>query len=141
MLLLSATCFFSIFVEVTWAKNFSRSGWTQLWITIGAGSVEFGQNQSRGVGWSYEPGLRIQYHQRPACNFYPSIRKTPGSRCVVIPLWIPLVFVVVATYRFWRFEGRAEQRVKRGCCPKCGYDRRGIVASVVCPECGEAPMR
>jgi hypothetical protein len=32
---------------------------------------------------------------------------------------------------------RARRRAKVGACPACGYDRRGIPAAAVCPECGK----
>jgi hypothetical protein len=50
-----------------------------------------------------------------------------------VPLWpLPVAFAVLAWY--------SEQRIKQlrpHVCAKCGYDTRGLEASV-CPECGAA---
>lgn len=50
---------------------------------------------------------------------------------VIIPLWAPLVAVLLPTALAWRRHLRRPP----GHCLKCGYDLAGIAAGV-CPECG-----
>ena len=33
----------------------------------------------------------------------------------------------------------AQRRARAGCCTGCGYERRGLAADAVCPECGTVP--
>jgi hypothetical protein len=42
------------------------------------------------------------------------------------------VWLAIGPVRRWR-------RRRAGRCPACGYDRAGLAASAVCPECGHAP--
>jgi len=35
---------------------------------------------------------------------------------------------------------RGERAARLNLCPKCGYDRAGIAAESVCPECGAASV-
>jgi rubrerythrin len=46
-----------------------------------------------------------------------------------------MVPAFLAAYVGWRLDVRA----RTGNCPTCNYDRRGIPAASVCPECGAAP--
>ena len=56
------------------------------------------------------------------------------------PRWILAVIVGALTIVAWRLDA-LERRVRMGHCRKCNYDRRGLAAGVVCPECGAAPVR
>jgi hypothetical protein len=59
---------------------------------------------------------------------------------VMIPLWMIFALTSLATLVAWRFETLARRRARRlNLCPKCDYDRAGLVggaAGAVCPECG-----
>ncbi len=50
--------------------------------------------------------------------------------------WGMLLFGRRATRWLWWLA-----RVSKGCCGRCGYDRRGLVAGTRCPECGEHDQR
>jgi hypothetical protein len=64
----------------------------------------------------------------------------PGDTLRVgIPLWLPLAPTLLATAAAWRLDALARRRACAGLCPKCGYDRAGLAASAVCPECGSLP--
>jgi hypothetical protein len=52
------------------------------------------------------------------------------------PYWlVASLAALLPTVRLWSI-GRARRRVRRGHCPRCGYDLTGNVSGV-CPECGD----
>lgn len=55
---------------------------------------------------------------------------------VVFPLYVPLILLAGASAAAWAAQSRAARRARLGLCPKCRYDRAGLPAGVVCPECG-----
>lgn len=59
-------------------------------------------------------------------------RYPPATTDVTIPLWIPLVILMVPTVFLW-LHRRA--RPKAGQCPNCRYNLTGNL-SCRCPECG-----
>jgi hypothetical protein len=58
---------------------------------------------------------------------------------VRLPLWPAIGVACVATLVAWRLDTLARRRERLGRCPKCNYDRAGIAAGAVCPECGDRP--
>ena len=56
-----------------------------------------------------------------------------------IPLWIPVVVVVMLTAFAWWPDVRSAGRTRHGRCARCGYARSGLAPGAVCPECGTAP--
>ncbi len=62
----------------------------------------------------------------------------PGAHVVVLPLWIPLVCALGTTAIAWRLDTLARRRANKHLCMKCSYDRTGLAAGAVCPECGAA---
>lgn len=53
-----------------------------------------------------------------------------------LPLWVPLLPLLLITIAAWRVNGRALRRLERGQCPACAYSREGLAPDVHCPECG-----
>jgi hypothetical protein len=65
------------------------------------------------------------------CDDHPAVAST-----LQLPLW-PLVILAgfVATLA-WLVDALARRRERAGRCPNCNYDRAGLAAGAVCPECG-----
>ena len=63
-------------------------------------------------------------------------RNEPGFWC--LPLWVPALIALILTVPAWRLDTLARRRARVGFCPKCNYDRTGLAAGAVCPECGTA---
>lgn len=61
-----------------------------------------------------------------------------GPFAANVAFWLMMMVIGVeanAAVARWR----AERRMRlRGACPHCGYDREGLGAGVVCPECGKS---
>jgi len=58
---------------------------------------------------------------------------------VQFPLWLPALLSLLATAAAWRADAKYLRRARMGLCAGCGYDRAGLAAMSVCPECGAAP--
>ena len=63
-----------------------------------------------------------------------------GSCMLIVPLWMPIVFLGGLSAAAWRLDVLARRREHARRCVKCGYDRAGLAHDVVCPECGAAGM-
>jgi hypothetical protein len=72
----------------------------------------------------------------------------PTTHVAIHPLWFGLVVDLLVYLGFWSavlvLIGLArrslhKRRLAAGNCRSCGYDRAGIGAVAVCPECGTAP--
>jgi hypothetical protein len=61
------------------------------------------------------------------------------GRVVCIPLWAPALVLAIPTAILWRRDHMLTKRARAGRCPKCGYDRAGLAATIPCPECGTTP--
>jgi hypothetical protein len=61
-----------------------------------------------------------------------------AARWVRLPLW-PLALLSFLATAALHSGTRFCCRARIGHCPACNYDRRGIPAASVCPECGAAP--
>ena len=71
-----------------------------------------------------------------------SVERLPGGRSIIRPLELPIVLFVLwigCVVGAFVAGGRAVLRVRRrGRCPACGYDLRGLAS---CPECGHVSPR
>jgi hypothetical protein len=50
-----------------------------------------------------------------------------------------LLAALVVSLVAWYMESFAGRRARVGTCVECGYDRAGLAAGAVCPECGSLP--
>lgn len=59
---------------------------------------------------------------------------------LLVRFWLalPLTLAALVSLAFWWPEVRGVLRRRAGRCAACGYDRRGLGAGALCPECGAA---
>lgn len=98
-----------------------RAPWTRHWsldVTRWLGPRGSPQDQQVGL------------HQHlPLLPVWPGF--AINTMVYALALW--LLLAAPAAVRSWR----AASRIRRGLCPKCGYDLRGTpVDAITCPECG-----
>jgi hypothetical protein len=109
-------------------------------IVAGAFAVRWGPNSKRDRhyshysswsnkdscnGWSIEESGFSFWYWRPAWH------RWVNEWLVIIPCWIPVLFLVLPTViLFYR-----DRRPSKGQCQACGYDLTGN-ESGTCPECG-----
>lgn len=60
---------------------------------------------------------------------------------IIAPIWPFAVVMSVRTAIPWWQDARLARRARIGLCGNCRYDRRGLPADAVCPECGTKPMQ
>jgi hypothetical protein len=102
------------------------------WAAAGAGRV--------GIGWYNQSGSFDQpwfVMTSPKINW--SIEANRGR--LIIPLWLPVALSLVFTASVHWYDVYARRRAlaRINLCPKCKYDRAGLAAGAVCPECGSMP--
>jgi len=93
---------------------------------------ESGPKNTSGVTgyWQFGPGYVGQQ------TWMPHFEQAFFGFYLSVPLWIPLLLVVVPTVFLFRHE-----RMYPGhCCQRCGYDLTGNTSGV-CPECGQALLQ
>ena len=92
---------------------------------------------------NYVPTIDIDDDARnhmPAKAWRPYWSHRASEWALCVPLWIPFAGCVALTGSCWRLDTLARRRARLNLCPKCNYDRTGLVggAGAVCPECGTA---
>jgi hypothetical protein len=55
------------------------------------------------------------------------------------PLWIPVGATTLFSAAAWLLDAAARRRMRPCLCRECMYDRTGLAAGAVCPECGTPP--
>jgi len=120
-----------------WWVQLTPSGTTQITSSGGRLFVEVRTSNSSN---RWQVGLISQVEQTAVAfswDFWPiSDRQSTGR---FIPVWFPTALVLIPTALAWWLDRRASRRSRIGLCPACSYDRLGLAAGAVCPECGAAP--
>ena len=141
----------TVLLVVVWIGSGWRGiGWRALnrdWITISSGNFK---------AWHWWPSKVVHTERQPGPYFSTALAgvgwRNPWTfrwesddwHCLVeVPLWTPTVCAALVTTIAWRLDTLARRRAKGGLnlCPKCGYDRTGLVGGkdgggAKCPECG-----
>ncbi|MHC4444904.1 MAG: hypothetical protein ACYTBZ_14425 [Planctomycetota bacterium] len=108
----------------------SRLGVTHYWfgqewmLCLSNGTLAFAW-KVLGIGRSFAPETFTRW--------LPSFDLVGATKTFVVPLWIPLLFAILATAAFFWWYPRL---IPAGHCQHCGYNLTGNVSGV-CPECGE----
>jgi uncharacterized OB-fold protein len=55
---------------------------------------------------------------------------------VFVPIWVIVAAAQAAAIAAWRLDTLARRRARLNHCPTCNYDRTGLPAASLCPECG-----
>ena len=84
------------------------------------------------AGWNYG------YTAYAGCLWRCCSSRSPWEREFQIPLWPVMAVCVLVTGAAWHRDTSLRRRARLKLCPKCGYDRAGLAAGAVCPECGSA---
>ena len=125
-------------------------------VWIGSGWIQFTAGWSPGyqIGLGRGAcGLEVRSYAAPSSPFRTQLKPPRGFElrwipwlvldgsytAYILPLWCPALLSLLATAAAWRADLKYLRRARVGLCPACGYDRAGLAAVSVCPECGAAP--
>ena len=85
----------------------------------------------------YQPSYFVGGYRSMRTIWLPHAIRHRGSVVhVVIPLWMPILFLSSCFFALYLPSRRRRKRKKLGLCLKCGYDLRA--SEERCPECGTA---
>jgi hypothetical protein len=118
-----------------WSMGWNRRD--RIFLRVGAGRFGFMQAK-RGVVISVSPGLQFGAIKR-TFRWWLTWEEDNIFRELDIPTWTLVALAAATATGAWRLDTLARRRARAGLCPACNYDRRGIPAASVCPECGAAP--
>jgi hypothetical protein len=136
----ASACLIGAFVASAW--------WSFRWTSGHGNCLAVWMNQLEISHTLVSPGSRILdkglrfYDHRvggmpPYFNLGFRLGGTSSDWWFAIPMWLPAVFSILISALAWRLDTLARRRARAHLCPKCGYDRSGLVAGAVCPECGK----
>lgn len=108
---------------------------------VACGQVTVLRNASHQSHSHFEPGFTLHATSRPGFLLWLEWHHYPGvATWLSIPLWMIVVPCAAIALVAWRLEALARRRARLNLCPKCDYDRTGLAAGTVCPECGTSPI-
>lgn len=97
------------------------------WIGFGLGGVLIARDRDLSSRpWTTDPPWWLPHHRS-----WPN-----GAWFQFIPIWTAVGPLALATALAFLQDRRSE---RAGLCGECGYDRAGLEAAAVCPECGDVP--
>ena len=127
-------------------------------VWIGSGWVQLFRADAHGGTWHIERGILMiesdgTYHPRSegvtewsisevfSLRWRPSFESDGSVWWTRVPLWIPTILVAITTASAWHLDTLARRRARLNLCLTggCNYDRTGLAAGAVCPECGRLP--
>ena len=120
-------------------------GWWNILVPCGGGNnialfegsfvVDFTHQYGQAVGLVFDRNDAHEFLLAGAFSW--DVGKT--GPMVGVPLWSLLIVFALATVTAWILDTIARRRARSNLCPKCNYDRTGLAAGAVCPECGKLP--
>jgi hypothetical protein len=136
-----AVAVLGIVVAISFFRHFGVHWWTQNMVDFeikdgqahwfeGFGASPYG-NSTR---WEW----RRPFFKAPDWRFIPSWYHFGSGITVSVPLWFPLVALIVLATFLWHRDmlARRREQLRTSVCSSCGYDRAGLTAGLRCPECG-----
>jgi hypothetical protein len=102
----------------TWYEIDGRNYQYREWLDL---TRQFSRRAVRGAGFAWESGQFAS----PGAGWY---------RVLVVPCWSAAVLFSLLPAVWIGAAYRRRRRLRRGCCPACGYDLRASPDR--CPECG-----
>jgi hypothetical protein len=131
----------TVLLVAVWVWSVSQR-WGASWhfrnhasLSLSAGRLEYSWLPEGG----YPPPLGLERFpcivQAWGFEFQPAM----GGWDVCIPIWFVSTLFALASAAAWRFDRIARRRGRVGHCRKCNYNRHGLPADAVCPECGASP--
>ena len=102
----------------------------------GALLVDWFPSGLRVSGRGLEKGFSLFSEPELQSQGWMSVHDRGMGPTILVPLWMLAVFALIPTWFAWRRDALANRRVRLNLCPKCNYDRTGLAAGAVCPECG-----
>ncbi len=131
---------FSEIGEVELMAETFRSGRQRL--AIDGGSYEYSSRPLLQPNGKPRTAAVVWFPRSGAWSLLPGVTNWSNIRTTIrVPYWcvaVPFAALALASERRRRVW-LAQDRL--GKCAKCGYDRAGLAASAVCPECGGVPLR
>jgi hypothetical protein len=118
--------------SMVWFATWETSG--NMGFSVGYGSIGIAKVVT---GWGSSARFAWGRVDVPL-EWWVLVYKNGRDWMVWVPLWMPLVVSLGVTAAAWRLEVLARRRARMGKCASCGYDRAGLKAGAVCPECGGA---
>jgi hypothetical protein len=141
----------TVLLVVAWVgSGWLACGWQArdgraIFATAGAiGWVVYGQPDSDGVTTTMVRSRSSWFLTSTSQAPWSFSRPAPGAVThggivrLLLPLWPLVVGASLVTAIAWRLDALARRRARGGLnlCPNCNYDRAGIAADALCPECG-----
>lgn len=117
-----------------WWIQLTPSGATQITIARGRLFVE-GRTASWPNRWQVDFIADVDYPPVEFSWVFYAVTD-PQNTNRYVPLWLPTLLIFIPSACAWWLDLRAMRRARIGLCRACGYDRRGLAAGSVCPECG-----
>ena len=94
-----------------------------------------GAPEAAGFGWHLTP------HPADSVRWFLNWTSDSRHSQFFVPIWMPIAASLLLTAWAWRLDTLARRRTRLNLCPTggCNYDRTGLAAGAVCPECGKLP--
>jgi hypothetical protein len=131
--LLVVACVWSVWWTVRWGRADGR------FCCLTSGQIMVGRWDCPPEEFPLKSWVGLHHHRQFAAFVFRFERPSSGSMTYLsVPLSLGPLIVAVPTFIAWRADRRAAMRVRTGACRQCGYNRHGLPAQAVCPECGAA---